>query len=243
MKIVIERRCTLASVFACLLLSACGGSGLGEETSATPVAPAKDTLTLQIAPIAQQTEVWCWAATAEMVFRYYGLPNLNPQNNYQCGIVAAYAGPQSICFSNCLACVEPIGAMSNTQTLINGYGLVARQYAPSKILSSRIFFNSLLIDQVAGEISAGRPVIAGISPNGFKYPNFSQHVVLIVGYDVSGISPRIVVNDPFPYNAFPFQPDPYLIAGGFQTRPGQYSISYSAVVVSLNWANTIDQIK
>ena len=226
-------RCII--LLALVFLAACGGGG---DESPTPP-PASGARTLSIAPIAQQTEVWCWAASAEMVFRHNGLPALN--GNYQCGIVAAYFGGQ--CAVDCGLCMQPIGPMSQMHVLINNYGAVAAQYAPSRNLSSTLVFSPLSINRVAAEINGNRPVVAGISPGGYAYPNLSMHVVLVVGYDVSGASPRLIVNDPFPYAAFPLQPNPYLQVGGFQTRPGQYSVNYSAFVSPMNWANTIYSIQ
>ena len=174
-----------------------------------------------------------------MVFRHNNLPAVN--QNYQCGIVAAYFGGQ--CAINCGLCVQPIGPMSQAQVLINNYGGVAAQYGPSRNLSSTLVFGPLSINQLASEIDSNRPVIAGISPGGYSYPNFSMHIVLVVGYDVTGPSPRVVVNDPFPYNAFPQQSNPYLRVGGFQIQSGQYSISYDSFVSPMNWANTIYRIQ
>ena len=232
----------VAIAFAVAALGGCSGGG---ESSQPPTAPPASAKILPVTPVAQQTPVWCWAATAEMVFRYFNLPALN--TDYQCGIVAAYGGPQSACFDNCLNCISPIGGMAQLHTLINGYGIVANQYGfPSRMLSGRLLFNALTMQQVAAEIDAGRPIIAGISPGGFAYPNFSQHVVLIVGYEINGtLPPRVIVNDPFPYSLAPFssQINPYLVVGGIPTRPGQYSVTYSAFLSPINWANTIDSLR
>lgn len=225
---------------ALMFLVACGGGGGDSASAVPPNNPATSSTVLAIAPIPQQTEVWCWAATAEMVFRHYGLPNLNPAANYQCGVVAAYYGGQ--CAVNCFACVAPIGSMSQMQALINNYGLVANQYFPSRVLTSSLLFNALTSSQLVQEIDANRPVIAGISPAGYAYPNFSQHAVLIVGYDNSSPTFRVIVNDPFPYLAFP-APSPYVLAGGVLVRPGQYSVPYSAFVGLMNWANTIYNVR
>jgi hypothetical protein len=223
-------------------LFACGGgsdpSPVPPSTTSLPVASA-----LQIQPVAQQTMVWCWAASAQMVFQYYGLPNLNPGGNYQCGIVAAYFGQFfPACLANCLACVHGIPSMDQEQLLLNGYGQLANQVGVfSRVLTSTLLFSALTMDQLATEIAAGRPVLAGISPSGVSYPDFSQHAVVIVGYDTSGV-PRLIVNDPFPYQAAG-QPDPYLFFGGVQLKPGQYSIPYTSFVHSLQWGNTLYGIR
>lgn len=75
---------------------------------------------LPIAPIAQQTEVWCWAASAEMILRYYNEPNLNPAGNYQCGVVGGYyyllGGPSHPCVSNCFLCQSPASSAFEIQS-------------------------------------------------------------------------------------------------------------------------------
>jgi hypothetical protein len=194
--------------------------------------------TLPIAPIAQQTPVWCWAATAEMVFRYYSVPNLNQYGNYQCGIVAVYFGGQ--CAQNCGLCVAPIQGMAQLNLLINDYDLVARQLGvPSPDVRSQIRYSALEVSEVAREIEAGRPIIAGITAGGFPFPNFSQHVVVIVGYDLSGSEPYLIVNDPFPYNFVPGAGNPYMVARATEIQPGQYRISVAAFKGYMAWGNSI----
>ncbi|AUT60229.1 C39 family peptidase [Paraburkholderia terrae] len=218
-----------------------GCSGGGDDSSSSPSAPAAKVQVLPVQPIAQQTEVWCWAASAEMIFRYYGLPSLNLAGNYQCGVVAASFG--GACYQDCFACVTPIGGMSQMQYVINNYGVVANNFLPSRILSSRLLFGPLSPAAVITEIDAGRPILAGISPSSFSYPNISQHVVVIVGYDTTTPEFRLIVNDPFPYAAFPSQPNPYLFLNGVPTRPGQFSISYNAFVGAMQWGNTTYSIQ
>ena len=117
---ILTRRCaTLLLLFA---LYACGGGGDSSQT-APPAVSITGARTLSIVPIAQQTDLWCWAATAEMVFIYYGLPNINSGGNYQCGIVAAYYGPSSACASNCFLCQAGIGTLTNMKNLVNNYGI------------------------------------------------------------------------------------------------------------------------
>lgn len=200
---------------------------------------------LGIQPIAQQTEVWCWAAAAEMVLRHYGLPNLNPAANFQCGIVGAYfymlGGLGHPCVSNCALCVTPIGSLTELRALVNNYGVVARQFGvPSEVLSARALFDYLSLPRLAAELDGGAPVIAGISFNGLRLPNISQHAVVIVGYDATGPEPVLYINDPYPYHlVVPPNQNPYLLAGGSFLSPGRYLISYQAFVTELVWANTL----
>jgi hypothetical protein len=197
---------------------------------------------LSIAPIAQQTPVWCWAASAEMVFRHYGLPSINPFDNYQCGIVAAYF--QGACLYDCSLCVAPIATLTELQRVVNGYGVVARQSGrASPVLVSDAIFRALSMVEVVAEIDAGRPIIAGISAGGFPYPNVSQHAVVVVGYDASGTQPMLLVNDPFPYDYITGAQNPYYAVGAQQLQPGRYRISYQAMVGLMVWANTIYRIR
>jgi hypothetical protein len=187
-----------------------------------------DSKVIALNPIAQQTEVWCWAAVSEMILRYNGLPNLNQAGNYQCGIVAAYYGPLSTCWRNCFTCISTIGGMTEIQKIVNQYGTVANNLGvPSRNLSSTLVFRNLTLQEVANDIKSNRPIIAGISPNEFALPNLSQHVTVIIGYDATGIVPMLIVNDPFPFGLPQFrgQPNPYLFLRAQQLQPGQYKIS------------------
>lgn len=225
---------------ALLFLSSCPG--------ADPINPnisISDSRTIPIIPIAQQTEVWCWAAVSEMVLRHSGLPNLNPGGNYQCGIVAAYFGQFSSCWQNCFTCVSTIGGMTKIHKIVNQYGLVSNSLGvQSRILTSALVFRSLNLIEIAEDIKNNSPIIAGISPTGFALPNLSQHVALIVGYDANGLEPLLVVNDPFPFGMSQFggQPNPYLALGAVQTQPGQYKISLKSFVTNMKWANTVYNI-
>ena len=224
----------------------CASSVTSPECSTqTPITPTngRDTQ-LPLSPIAQQTEVWCWAATAEMVFRYYGLPNINGAGNFQCGIVAAYY--QGACAYNCGLCVSPIGGMTELQKLLVNYGAVARAVGVnSPNLVSTLVFRALTVNEVVAELDASRPIVAGISAGSFPFPNFSQHVVVITGYDTRSTAPYLYVNDPFPYNLpqFSGRVNPYRAAGAIEVVPGRYRISYSAFVQQMAWGNSIYAIR
>lgn len=204
--------------------------------------------TLSIAPIAQQTEVWCWAASAEMVLRHYQLPNLNPAANYQCGVVGAYyvaiGGVTHPCASNCALCVTTIGSLTELQRVVNQYGQVARSFGVnSRVLTSTSVFAPLAMNRLIDEIDNDRPVIAGISFRGIRLPNISQHAVVVVGYDARGTTPEVILNDPFPYTVYFPQQNPYLVSGGRMLQPGRYQISYQTFVNEFTWANTIYNIR
>src|SRR5215469_210341 len=182
------RRVGYVVVAVCLGFGGCGGGGggSGDSGSTPPVGTSK---TLAIAPIAQEENDWCYAASAEMIFLYYGLPSLNA-NNYQCGVVAAfnaYVYPQyPQCAVDCTLCAQVGGGVLDTVAqLIDQYGLVASQEfgLQSPVLTSTETYSQLDMQTVVAEITAGRPVLAGISPGGYPFPDVSQHAVVIVGYD------------------------------------------------------------
>lgn len=235
-------RSRLGLVVAVLALAL---GGCGPESDPADEAPAARTL--QAAPTLQQTPVWCWAASAEMVFRYYGLPNVNPYGNYQCGLIASWFYG-SACSVDCSLCQYPIGPMSNMQTLIDNYGafVYATLGIPSRSLSSTLVFRALTFAEVVTEIASGRPVVVGISPgSGFALPNASEHIAVLVGYDNTNGQQMLIVNDPFPFQAPPYNqyPNPYLQAGGTQLGVGRFALSRDALVNRLAWANSIYQIR
>jgi hypothetical protein len=206
--------------------------------------PQSPAVTLPIPPVVQQTQVWCWAAAAEMVFRHYQMPNLNGAGNFQCGIVGAWF--QGQCAANCLACQATVGPMSNLHQVVTGYGAFAQRIGvPSRVLSAGLIFRALSPAEVKAEIDGMRPVVIGIAPaGGWALPNASQHVAVLVGYDFSGPVPLGIVNDPYPFDYIPGAgPNPYVAAGGMRTQPGQYRIPLAALANQLGWANSIYNIR
>lgn len=235
----------LVATSAAVLLSL-GGCGSGSDPPPPPP-DNPESRTLAIEPKLQQTVVWCWAASAEMVLAYYGLPNVNGAGNYQCGLVASWFYG-SACTIDCSLCVSTIGPMSNMQTLIDGYGLFVQSVLgiPSRDVSSLLVFRPLSAAEVATEISAGRPIVVGIAPGGgFALPNASQHVAVVVGYDYADGRQLVIVNDPFPFQYPPYNQrlNPYVGAGGVELSIGRYAVPYDSLVGQLGWANSIYQIR
>jgi hypothetical protein len=195
---------------------------------------------LTIAPIAQQTPVWCWAAVAEMLLRHLGYPGINPAGNYQCGIVGSLGGE---CWYNCglPRCITGIGTLSAFAGVLERYPDVAShvhgRQLPALLLEAA---GTLDPEEIMQEIDARRPIAAGISPGGlgaYLPPGISEHVVLIVGYRHLGDRFALVVNDPMPMPNMPF--NPYIRAGGQLVAPGRYEIDYDAFVRRLGYKDSL----
>lgn len=195
---------------------------------------------LPIAPIAQQTPVWCWAAVAEMLLRHLGYPGINPAGNYQCGIVGSLGGE---CWYNCglPRCITGIGTLSAFAGVLERYPEVASHVhgrrLPALLLDAA---GPLEPEEIMQEIDARRPVAAGISPGGlgaYLPPGISEHVVLIIGYRHLGDRFALVVNDPMPMPNMPF--NPYIRAGGRMVAPGRYEIEYDAFVRLLGYKDSL----
>jgi hypothetical protein len=73
---------------------------------------------LLIDPVYQQTPVWCWAAVGEMVFTHYGVANINPAGNFQCGIIALL---HPICNQDCRACQVGAGSLSTMNNMLTAH--------------------------------------------------------------------------------------------------------------------------
>ena len=211
---------------------------LGAVVRGTPERPHRTQASLNIGPVFQQTPVWCWAAVGEMVFRYYGVGNINPVGNFQCGIIALL---HPACNQNCANCIVPAGSLATMNNMLTRYPTVASQITrTSTRISTLTSQTALTRDALEAEIDADRPVVAGISPSGYRTAGVSQHVALIVGYD----DDDIIVNDPFPFGPATFTGNPYLAAGGDELqRKGQYQIAYSAFVRRLQWGESIYRIR
>jgi hypothetical protein len=216
---------------ALLLLVALGG---------TPH-PSNAAGVLPIAPVVQETPEWCWLAIGEMIFRHYGVPNANPNGDYQCGIVGILAGPNNRCWNNCKYCNGPAGSffteLNWKQTMLlmfKTYPVQAEQFTGkhSPRITVKLSQTPLSRQAVAAEIDGQRPVVTGISPFQPQIVGATQHVALIVGYHQANGLMTLSVNDPYPFGSS----NPYLAAGAHLVNgKGQYEIEYDTFGRKLLW--------
>jgi hypothetical protein len=210
-----------------------------------PIAPTiAGEVRLHIPPVFQERPSWSWAAVGEMVFKYYYVPAVH-QTDYQCGIVLT----RNLCpeMPNCVKCDLPAGDESSMMNVVQQYPLVSTRgsAAGDVALAAQSKAGSLSEEEVKREINEGRPIIAGVSPSGFKIDGVSQHTALIVGYDDRSGSLKLIVNDPFPFEddrflwiGNPYQPNMDMSG----ENEGQYEVSYERFRSKIKWNQTMYRI-
>ena len=199
---------------------------------------------LHIPPVFQERPSWCWAAVGEMVFKYYYIPAVH-RTDYQCGI----AQGRNLCtgMPSCVECDLPAGDEATVVSMLQQYPVMAARggAAGDIALTVQLKAGSLSEAEVKKEIDEGRPIIAGVSPSGFKVDGISQHMALIVGYDDRSGNLILTVNDPFPFEddrflwiGNPYQPN--MDMSGEYT--GQYEISFERFRSKIKWNQTMYRI-
>jgi Papain-like cysteine protease AvrRpt2 len=199
---------------------------------------------LHIPPVYQERPSWSWAAVGEMVFKYYYVPAAH-RTDYQCGI----AQGQKLCLEtpNCLECDLPSGDEASMVRMLEQYPVMAKLggTAGDTALTVQLKNGSLSDAEVKKELDEGRPIIAGVSPSGFKIGEISQHMALIVGYKESSGALMLTVNDPFPFEddrflwiGNPYQPN--MDMSGENT--GQYEVSFERFRSKIKWKQTLYRI-
>jgi hypothetical protein len=211
--------------------------GLGPS----PVTPPSTSRQLSIEPVFQATPQWCWAATAEMVFRHYGLPTVNPVGHYQCGIIGvagAIGVLPPVCNLDCSQCIVPISTAAGYTAILQQYPAAVRATGrPARNIAVENRLGPLAFAELTSVVDSGTPIITGINPSGIPNQFAPEHAALLIGYIATGAVRNVIINDPFPYGLGPLGPfgDPYIRAGGRLIRPGQYEIAYSSFVQFLVW--------
>lgn len=145
----------------------------------------------------QQTEVWCWLATTQMIAAYY--------NKYyeQCQLVS-YAMNYSCC-ADVYPCVRPAGNIDNMTMLMQYIGLHGTQYN-----------RSLSEQEIINAIDNNHPIIAG----SINWYAGSGHVVVISGYQRTPYGIQYKILDPFTYVSYK---DYYSI---IRNQSGDWSVSW-----------------
>jgi hypothetical protein len=208
----------------------CGSPGNNTTQNATKI--------LAISPVAQEQPEWCWLASGQMVFQFFQIPAVNP--NYQCGVIGVFYGPSSACYYDCGVCDAGAGSSANVTLMLEDYSYYAS--SGTAVLSSKFTPSQLAFQQAQKDIDSNTPVLAGINPSSSSVLfGQSQHLVVIVGYEIQNGQDYLVVNDPFPFAAAGY-PDPYLSAGAQALQPGQYLVTYETFVQSLLWNTSFDAL-
>jgi hypothetical protein len=129
---------------------------------------------LSVPLIPQQTQVWCWAATSEMVCRFFGRP-VN-----QCEILSGWL--QAPCCIPNPFCVQAAPNLQIIQHTLSGFCGIA----------SELRNGPLTLQEIRAEIDAGRPMILAYQGS------FAGHVVVLYGYSDNGF---VLIHDPY-YGTF-----------------------------------------
>jgi hypothetical protein len=200
---------------------------------------ARADVDLGVAPVQQATPVWCWLAVGEMLFRTFDVPAVN--GHYQCGVIGAIslASNQAQCAKDCRLCTFPAGDPSTLLGMLVEYprraALLSGKRAPRLFVSHDAALSPRALRL---ELEAGRPVVAGINPQGAPAAfAASAHVSLITGFADRDGSLWLLVNDPFPFSPTTW-PDPYLKAGARPVRPGQYAVPYETYTRQMGWVES-----
>lgn len=178
-------RLLIIVVFMSFIISCGSGSdsseGLADATpppSASPPPqpapvtqpPPQQRRLLRVPFVAQQTEVWCWAAVIEMVAAYYGRPAP------QCATLSYWFGADCCSFPSFCATTGTDFQIQQSFSILAGLG-------------SSFIFRPLTWQEFTFEIDIGRPVIL------FYRNSFAGHVVVAYGYDPSRRT--MFIHDPF----------------------------------------------
>ncbi len=158
-------------------IAASGAAALAGGRAEAQCAP----IDLGIPNIAQETQVWCWAAVAQQII--YWLRGEAPP---QCALVAmANNAPPGYCCGGNPQCVVT-GSLQQIQYLIAQFGGAYSQIAPPA--GPQAVYETL---------SWGRPIIMAV-----QLSPYAGHVVVIRGMGCYGAEPVLNVNDPMRWNHF-----------------------------------------
>jgi hypothetical protein len=142
--------------------------------------------------------------------------------------------------ANCGLCLNAGGTTQRIAAVMQLYAALARQMTGFFDPNFRVQTLGILApQQIVSQINSRTPIVAGISPGSVPYPpglGVSQHAVVIVGYDDTAGSFKVVINDPYPY---PPMAIPYVNAGAAMIAYGQYLVPYELFVNVFHYGNSI----
>jgi Papain-like cysteine protease AvrRpt2 len=154
-------------------------SGFLDDVAVLPVemtpAPGQPNERLGVRTIMQVKEMWCWAACAEMVLRFFGA-SLDKCN------VAGLQLNRDCCNSVSADCDMGLSVEEIDQAFANVH------------LAGRRFEREITFDDIRNQISGTppRPVVAGI-----RWAGGGGHLVVVSGWRIADSLRFVKVNDPF----------------------------------------------
>lgn len=189
---------------------------------------------LDVPRVKQETPMWCWLASSEMVNKFHGVLSVDKDPDMQCSIVhyMAQAGMMPTeCFFDCTQCPYPAFTSENLRIPLDKYSAAAALNGGNSV-TSELLRSAAELSKVKEEIDAKRPILVGINPTlrGITASE-PEHLAVIIGYE----GETIRVNDPYDY----FDKDPYLSVGATKISDGVYDISYTELVKSFAWQTTV----
>ncbi|MBV9957403.1 MAG: C39 family peptidase [Acidobacteria bacterium] len=143
-----------------------------------PFIPGEQSARIDVRPVHQAEELWCWAACAEMVLRFFGVAR------DECTVAGDHLKRD---------CCNPFGPGCNVGLSVEG---VDQAFATAGLAGNR-FPSALSFDEIKEQISGAipRPIVAGI-----KWASGNGHLIVISGWREAGARRFVTVNDPF-YNS------------------------------------------
>lgn len=171
-----------------------------------PGALSERSLVLNVPLIAQKTEQWCWAASAEMILNYHGYPN----EHTQC-VQANYKFENNNCCNNPTPtdCIHP--GWPEFEKF--GYDYYTTEWG-----------NALSWEDLKKEIDSNRPFVFAW---GWKNsPSSMGHMMTLVGYSENENIRMVYINDPWLPSAPHITYEEFVSSNRYEHWVDYYEIQY-----------------